>query len=120
MDITNIKKILKDKKITYMRLSELSGVPLSTIKSVFCGKTKNPTIDTVNAIKRALGLDTDEQINGIAQNYITQEEEKIIKIYRALDEKRKNYFMTFAEGLKYQSSNKEIATPKGLAMTENK
>lgn len=105
MEIINIKKTLKDKKITYQQLSELSGVPLSTIKSVFCGKTKNPTIDTVNAIKRALGLDTEDN-DGIAQNYITQDEEKIIKIYRALDEKRKNYFMTFAEGLKFQNENK--------------
>ena len=119
MNIENIKKALKDKKITYQRLSELSGVSLSTIKSVFCGKTKNPTIETVNAIKRALGLDTDDN-GGIAQNYITQDEERIIKIYRSLDEKRKNYFITFAEGLKVQNSNKEIATPHGLAMTENK
>jgi len=119
MDIENIKKTLKDKKITYQRLSELSGVPLATIKSVLCGKTKNPTIDTVNAIKRALGLNTDES-DGIVQNYITQDEERILKIYRSLDEKRKNYFITFAEGLKSQSEKKEIATPHGLAMTENK
>lgn len=103
MDIMNIKKTLKEKKITYQCLSELSGVPLSTIKSVFCGKTKNPTIETVNAIKKALGLDTDEFGDGISQNYITQEEENIIKIYRLLDEKRKNYLITFLEGLKIQA-----------------
>ena len=106
MNIENIKKTLKDKKITYQRLSELSGVPLSTIKSVFCGKTTNPTIETVTAIKRALGLDTDDLGDGFAQNYITQDEEKIIKIYRSLDEKRKNYFITFAEGLKSQNESK--------------
>lgn len=106
MDIANIKKTLKDKKITYIRLSEISGVPLATIKSVFCGKTKNPTIDTVNAIKKALGLDTDDNKNGFAQNYISQEEEQILKIYRTLDEKRKNYFITFAEGLKSQNERK--------------
>ena len=105
MNIDNLKKILKERKINYAKLSDLSGISINTIKSVFCGKTKNPTIDTVNAIKRALGLDTDDN-DGIVQNYITQDEEKILKIYRALDEKRKNYFMTFAEGLKSQNENK--------------
>ena len=119
MNIEILKKILKDKKISYAKLSDLSGISINTIKSVFCGKTKNPTIDTLNAIKKALGLDTEDN-GGIAQNYITQDEERIIKIYRSLDEKRKNYFITFAEGLKVQNSNKELATPHGLAMTENK
>lgn len=114
-----MKKILKERKINYAKLSELSGISINTIKSVFCGKTKNPTIDTVNALKCALGLNTDDN-DGIAQNYITQEEEKILKIYRSLDEKRKNYLITFAEGLRYQCERKEIATPHGLAMTESK
>lgn len=104
MDIMNIKKTLKEKKITYQCLSELSDVPLSTIKSVFCGKTKNPTIETVNAITRALGVNTGDFNGDIAQNYITQEEENIIKIYRLLDEKHKNYLITFLEGLKTQIS----------------
>ena len=101
----DIKKTLKEKKITYERLSELSGVPLSTIKSVFCGKTKNPTIETVNAIKNALGLNGEDFSGGISVPYITQEEEKIIKIYRDLDERRKNYFITFIEGLKAQTES---------------
>lgn len=103
MNIEILKKILKERKITYAKLSELSGVSIYTIKSIFCGRSKNPTIDTVNAIKRALGLDTDEFGDGISQNYITQEEENIIKIYRLLDEKRKNYLITFLEGLKIQA-----------------
>lgn len=119
MNIEILKRILKDRKITYAELSALSGISIYTIKSIFCGRSKNPTIDTLNAIKKALGLDTDDN-GGIAQNYITQDEERIIKIYRSLDEKRKNYFITFAEGLKVQNSNKEIATPHGLAMTESK
>ena len=73
MNIEILKKILKERKISYAELSGLSGISINTIKSVFCGKTKNPTIETVNAIKRALGLDTEDN-DGFAQNYITQEE----------------------------------------------
>ena len=112
MDIENIKKTLKLQKITYLRLSELSGIPLSTIKSVLCGKTKNPTIETVNAIKKALGINSEESVDGLSVPYITQEEEKIIRIYRAIDEKRKSYFLTFAEGLKAQNENSNKNTIK--------
>ena len=93
MNIEILKKILKEKKISYAKLSDLSGISINTIKSVFCGKTKNPTIDTVNGIKKALGLNIDESGDEISSAYFTQEEEKIIKIYRSLDEKRKNYFI---------------------------
>ena len=106
MNIEILKRILKDRKITYAELSALSGISIYTIKSIFCGRSKNPTIETVTAIKRALGLDTDDNGDGFAQNYITQDEERIIKIYRSLDEKRKSYFMTFAEGLKSQNESK--------------
>ena len=103
MNIKMLKKILKERKITYAKLSKMSGISLNTIKSVFCGKTKNPTIETVNAIKNALGLNGEDFSGGISVPYITQEEEKIIKIYRDLDERRKNYFITFIEGLKAQT-----------------
>ena len=105
MNIEIIKTILKERKITYIKLSELSGISINTIKSVLCGKTKNPTIETVNAIKKALGINSEESVDGLSVPYITQEEEKIIRIYRALDEKRKSYFLTFAEGLKAQNEN---------------
>ncbi len=57
MDINNIKSIMKFKKITQNDLSEITGVPLQTIKCILTGRTKFPRIDTVEAIERALGLD---------------------------------------------------------------
>ena len=103
MNIEILKKILKERKITYAKLSELSGISIYTIKSIFCGRSKNPTIDTVNAIKKALGLNGEDFGGGISVPYITQEEEKIITLYRTLDERHKNYFITFIEGLKAQT-----------------
>lgn len=56
MDIIEIKKYLKEHKITYKMLAEMSGVPESTLKNIFGGFTPNPRIDTIEAIERALGL----------------------------------------------------------------
>ena len=56
MDIMELKKYLKEHKITYKMLAEKSGVPESTIKNIFGGFTQNPRIDTIEAIERALGI----------------------------------------------------------------
>lgn len=57
MKISEIKKYLKDNKITYEKLSELSQVPLNTLKNIFSGRTPTPRIDTIQSIEKALGLD---------------------------------------------------------------
>lgn len=56
MDIMEIKKYLKEHKITYKMLAEMSGVPESTLKNIFGGFTSNPRMDTIEAIERALGI----------------------------------------------------------------
>lgn len=56
MDIMEIKKYLKEQKITYKMLAETSGVPESTLKNIFGGFTSNPRMDTIEAIERALGI----------------------------------------------------------------
>lgn len=69
MNVEQLKKAKKDKKITYEKLSELSGVPISTIYDLFRGVTAAPRVDTLQAIERALGLSstfTDEDYaNGV-------------------------------------------------------
>ena len=57
--IEELKKYLKDNKITYKQLAEKCNVPESTLKNIFSGATKNPRIDTMQAIEKALGI-TDE------------------------------------------------------------
>lgn len=54
--ILELKNALKTKDINYDELSSLSGIPVSTIKSIFSGRTPNPRVDTVQAIETALGI----------------------------------------------------------------
>ena len=58
MDREELKILMKKKKITYKKLSEMSGIPIKTIEHIISGYTKNPRIDTINAINKALGIET--------------------------------------------------------------
>jgi len=62
MNILEIKKFMKDNRITYEYLSNASGIPIGTLKSIFSGRTPNPLLDTIEAIKKALNLDDQEPI----------------------------------------------------------
>ncbi len=56
MNVEQLKQAKKAKKITYEQLSNISGVPLSTIYDIFREVTTAPRIDTIQAIEKALGL----------------------------------------------------------------
>ena len=60
MDIEYLKKVKKAKKMTLQEISDLSGIPKRTVDGIFSGKTKNPRIDTMQAIERALGIEEEK------------------------------------------------------------
>lgn len=56
MNIETLKKKKQETKITFDELSEKSGIPKRTLENIFHGITKNPRIDTMQAIEKALDL----------------------------------------------------------------
>lgn len=60
MDIEYLKKVKKEKKMKLQEISDLSGIPKRTVDGIFSGKTKNPRIDTMQAIERALGIEEEK------------------------------------------------------------
>lgn len=85
MTILEIKSFMKTNKITYEMLSKKSGIPLTTLKYIFSGKTENPRIDTMRAIETALEIDTawtsNDLTNGISLTKkvsITADEEEVL------------------------------------------
>lgn len=91
MDIELIKSLMKEKKMTQKNLSDITGVPLQTIKYIFTGRTSFPRIDTVQAIEKALGLDKET----IAD--ISVEERDFIEVFRQLTEEEKKEFFSIAD-----------------------
>lgn len=55
--IEKLKLYAKGNDITYDDISKRCGIPVSTLKKIFSGKTTNPRLDTVQAIERALGIE---------------------------------------------------------------
>lgn len=59
MDIELLKTTKKKRKMTLQQIADQSGIPKRTVDDIFSGHTKNPRIDTVEAIERALGISSD-------------------------------------------------------------
>lgn len=54
--ITEYLNTLKNKgNFTFETISNLSGIPESTVKNIFTGKTEDPRFETVSAIIKAMG-----------------------------------------------------------------
>lgn len=88
--IAEIKEFLKQNKISYAKLSDISKIPLNTIKQIFCGYIKNPRIDTMNSIYSALGL-SDEP------SYAPKSE--IMELYDLLDKEHQDLAKAYIYGL---------------------
>ena len=58
----NIKKIRKKKEISQDKLSKLANVTLTTLSKIESGINRNPTINTLQKIAKALEVGVDELI----------------------------------------------------------
>lgn len=56
MNIEELKAEKKRRKMTLQQIADLSGIPKRTVDDIFSGHTKNPRLDTVAAIEKALGI----------------------------------------------------------------
>ncbi len=108
MTIEEIKQYLKKSKMTYKDLAQICNVPESTLKNLFSGATKNPRIDTMQAIEKALGLIEENKDNQNAKEYLTDDEKQLLKAYRSLIPSMKEHLLSMAESL----SIAEIARKK--------
>lgn len=87
MDIEQMRKELKRRHISYEEFSSISKVPLNTLKNIFSGRTKNPRIDTMQAIEKALGIaDSPPPYSLIdqtqrRQEYVIQDEVPLNELY---------------------------------------
>jgi len=60
---SNLRKLRKSKGLSQERLARLAEVANNTIVKIEAGKNKNPTLDTLKKVAKALGISVDELIN---------------------------------------------------------
>jgi transcriptional regulator with XRE-family HTH domain len=58
----NLKKIRAEKGYSLERVARLADLSLNTIVKIESGVNKNPTIDTLSKIAKALGFGVDDLI----------------------------------------------------------
>ena len=68
MNVTEaVKKIFDElcyeKNLNYCKLASISGVPYTTVKSIFYNKSKNPGIATIKKLCDGLGITVTEFFN---------------------------------------------------------
>ena len=93
MDIQKLKSILKERKITYDKLAEMTGLSKSCITKIFAGYAKYPRVDTVEIIEKALGLNED------VLPEISQEERELIELIKQLDDEQTKELSSFVDFL---------------------
>ena len=100
MNLENIKKELKNRKITYQMIADNTNISISTLKDIFRGKTENPRLDTIKLICSYLNIETDNLIYNETNSPILSEEEKeIIQNIRLLDKDKKNRLKGYLKAL---------------------
>ena len=103
-----LKEILCDKKISLEYYSQMSGVPIETLRNIYYGRTSNPNIKTVMAMAEALDM-TINSLLGV-ENANNNEERKLLNYYRNCGSHGKNIIINIA---KYES-DLSLAEQEGL------
>lgn len=60
MILTKMQALKDETKMTYQEIADKSGVPISTVKRIFSGRTPDPGVTTVIAIVEAMGGTADD------------------------------------------------------------
>lgn len=98
--IDRIKKIKNEKKITNDKLSELTGIPLSTLSKIMAGISDSPKLANIVSIADALDCSLDYIVNGTPENHnnctLSTEELSLIELYRKLDSHSKELVVMVA------------------------
>lgn len=104
-----LKEILSEKKISLEYYSQMSNVPIETLRNIYYGRTSNPNIKTVMAMAEALDM-TINSLLGV-ENSSNYEEQKLISYYRSLGNHGKDVLMNMA---RYEAmvAEKQKVTPK--------
>lgn len=78
MDIRNLNEERKKRNLSVAELAEKANLPKGTIEKILFGIVKNPRLDTVQAIERALCVDTSSRIE---KDPVIQDEVEINDLY---------------------------------------
>lgn len=108
MNIKYLKERKAELKLNNKMLSDLSGVPLSTLTKITAGFIDNPKLSTLAAIAAALDCSIDTLIDSEPVEDIKNitDEKYIIDTYKQLSEENKNRLKDYINILKVINNEK--------------
>ncbi len=117
--IERIKKIKNEKKITNDKLSELTGIPLSTLSKIMAGISDSPKLSNIVSIADALGCSLDYIVSGVPRNEhnytLSPDEMDFIEVYRELDTHSKELVVMVAKKEAQRAKLQERVAEKTVA-----
>ncbi len=111
MDISEIKTFMKVRGITQKDLSQMANIPLQTIRKIFAGYTSHPRIDTMQAIEKALGLNSAQSYanDGLkpesTAKSLSEKETRLLDAFNGLIPPMQDYILDMVEKLVAQPQN---------------
>lgn len=69
MDVSDINNERKRQKLSVAELAEKANLPKGTVEKILFGIVKNPRIDTMEAIEKALGLDNKQPLPSLFSRF---------------------------------------------------
>lgn len=90
MRTEDLKKLKEESNLTTKQISDLSGIPESTISRVLSGQTDNPTFETICAIVKAMGGSLDK-LTDIQPDSNTSDLSQLIVLYERIIKKKDWY-----------------------------
>lgn len=97
MEIKEMKQVLKEKKITYDKLAEMTGYSKSCITKIFGGFAKYPRLETIKAIERALESVENPLFDNGKINRLTDNEKKLLNTFSNLNVDAQDFIIDMTE-----------------------
>lgn len=106
-----LKEILNDKKITLELFSQMSNVPMETLRNLYYGRTSNPNIKTVMAMAEALDMTINDFLG--VENSINKDEKILLNYFRKCGKHGKNVILKMVkiEAESYRQKVKSYRIP---------
>lgn len=105
MGLEAINILRKQKGMSLDELSEKSGIPIGTLSKISAGITKDPKLETVKSIARALNCSLEEFDDYHSDSLLTNKEKELLSKYRVLDDNRKLAVLNCLD-FEYEQSSK--------------
>ena len=90
MNTNDLKKLKVESKLTTKQISDLSGIPESTISRILSGQTDNPSFDTICAIVKVMGGSLDK-LTDITTGFDSADLSSLVALYEKIIGEKNRY-----------------------------